>query len=643
MATIHIVDSVHEHHNHELHHKASRQEQSLHGNSSSSGQNTPHENNTSIPRSNSLVVSPTAANEITARDDDKYSLTTPSSVSSSSSSSTSSITPPTPIMEDHTPILGHAAYKMLHIQQAYMLLHKAIYSTTPWLPKSNIPRIFWFSRFRHQINTLFSDVDSRGGFLIIVVIALVILLSVLSFCISTLPEIRLRKVQGSRGVEEDAFDTIEVFCVTIFTVEYLIRLITCTAVPTPEEDIDFTAYNEWKIKNTDANGKILDSAPIPPVLPIVYTQKTTAAHTRGFIIAAILERGIVQILSFIFNPLNIIDVAAVAPFYYSLQYESVTDGSITILRVLRLSRVLRLLRLSHRNHGYRLLMRTLINSADALFMLFYLITLGVILFGSILFYCESGEWDDQTQTWLRPDYIGTGTEESPFRSILVSFWWAVVTMATVGYGDLYPTTGWGRALGSVVIVFGLITIALPITIIGSNFSDEYSRYRLEIQFGGDGFSKTMEQLEEIQMRERNRVYNSIQNNYDAPIDNNYAFNIPAKVEAVVPPKNISSPIISSFFLQDPAAGIHKNSPTKTITVLPGTVNDSTNVKGSGRASPTGLIATEIITNTTNTSSAIDSLRTELTNELTILRKENEGLRNQLETIVTLLTNKQKQE
>ena len=75
----------------------------------------------------------------------------------------------------------------------------------------------------------------------------------------------------------------------------------------------------------------------------------------------------------------------------------------------------------------------------------------------------------------RPDVVGLHLEITPFNTIPRSFWWVLTTTTTVGYGDLYPTTVWGKILGMVTQVVGILVLALPITVIGANFASEFAR------------------------------------------------------------------------------------------------------------------------------------------------------------------------
>ena len=94
------------------------------------------------------------------------------------------------------------------------------------------------------------------------------------------------------------------------------------------------------------------------------------------------------------------------------------------------------------------------------------LSMGVILFSSLLFMVESGTYDQEKQLY----YING--EPSDFQSLPLTFYWCVTTMTTVGYGDFYPITDLGRFIACVTMVSGLIIMSLPMTVIGSNFADE---------------------------------------------------------------------------------------------------------------------------------------------------------------------------
>ncbi|XP_025892226.1 potassium voltage-gated channel subfamily A member 7-like, partial [Nothoprocta perdicaria] len=108
--------------------------------------------------------------------------------------------------------------------------------------------------------------------------------------------------------------------------------------------------------------------------------------------------------------------------------------------------------------------RTLRASLRELGLLGLFLLVGVVLFSSAVYFAEA---------------------EAPgaaFGSIPESFWWAVVTMTTVGYGDMAPVTVAGRLVGSLCALAGVLTIALPVPVIASNFSHFYRR---ELRGGGD--------------------------------------------------------------------------------------------------------------------------------------------------------------
>lgn len=226
-------------------------------------------------------------------------------------------------------------------------------------------------------------------------------------------------------------------------------------------------------------------------------------------------------VSFFRKGMNQIDAVAIIPFYIDLIARGVTIPGLSMLRVLRLARVFRLLRVS--KNAVALLGETMSRSAQPLYILCFLLSMALITFSAVLYFAERGSFDltqnvwmrkvgyecdfpctDDTRKWtqgyvacggdsgvggtvgtgyfdkIRPDAESVATtcaavhEQSPFQSILHAIWWAVATMGTVGYGDLVPRTVLGCVLAAVAQMLGILVLALPITVIGSNFSAIYS-------------------------------------------------------------------------------------------------------------------------------------------------------------------------
>lgn len=164
---------------------------------------------------------------------------------------------------------------------------------------------------------------------------------------------------------------------------------------------------------------------------------------------------------FVRSFLNVIDLLAILPFYVelALKNSSSQNFSLAFLRILRLVRVFRIFKLSRHSSGLQILGLTLRKSLRELGLLIFFLAIGVVIFSSMVYYAENG------------------VEESYFRSIPDAFWWALVTMTTVGYGDMYPKTLWGKLVGSCCALCGVLAIALPVPVIVSNFDTIYKKYR----------------------------------------------------------------------------------------------------------------------------------------------------------------------
>jgi len=190
------------------------------------------------------------------------------------------------------------------------------------------------------------------------------------------------------------------------------------------------------------------------------------------------DNGFVRTWNYLTTNMNLIDAIAIAPFYLEALF-GVGAGGLAFLRILRLARVFRLFKFGHLNEGVTLLGNVIRQSYPSLKLLAFFAMIGTVLYGSIIYLCEQGTWhgpeDGEEGKWKRPNPLGTGTELTPFLSIPRSMWWVMVTATTVGYGDMVPTTPFGKVVASLTMVSGVMVLALPITIISSNFTNEYEK------------------------------------------------------------------------------------------------------------------------------------------------------------------------
>ncbi|XP_028652333.1 potassium voltage-gated channel subfamily A member 2 [Erpetoichthys calabaricus] len=273
--------------------------------------------------------------------------------------------------------------------------------------------------FQRQVWLLFEYPESSGPARIIAIVSvMVILISIVSFCLETLPVFRNDEDDVHTGPVNhqfsnstssyhsasftDPFFILETLCIIWFSFEFLVRFFACPS-------------------------------------------------KAGFFV----------------NLMNIIDIVAIIPYFITLGTELAEkpeDGqqgqqamSLAILRVIRLVRVFRIFKLSRHSKGLQILGQTLKASMRELGLLIFFLFIGVILFSSAVYFAEADE------------------EDSHFISIPDAFWWAVVSMTTVGYGDMVPTTIGGKIVGSLCAIAGVLTIALPVPVIVSNFNYFYHR------------------------------------------------------------------------------------------------------------------------------------------------------------------------
>ena len=179
--------------------------------------------------------------------------------------------------------------------------------------------------------------------------------------------------------------------------------------------------------------------------------------------------------------MNIVDLIAILPFYLELMSSNESgDSAFGVLRILRVARVFRVFKLGKYSAGLQLFAKVILESFSALLLLIFFLMIAVVLFGSLAYSAERGVWDHQLNGFARPDVTGLSTELTPFTSIPASFWWVLTTSTTVGYGDMYPTSIEGKMIGFVTMLMGILALALPVTIIGSNFAKIHAQHHRDI-------------------------------------------------------------------------------------------------------------------------------------------------------------------
>ncbi len=154
-------------------------------------------------------------------------------------------------------------------------------------------------------------------------------------------------------------------------------------------------------------------------------------------------------LRYVLSPMAIVDLLAVLPFYIAAG-----GADLRMLRILRVFRLLRLVKIARYSKALQVFGRVLVNTWGQLVFSLVLLAVLLLLASSLIYMAEQ---DAQPEA---------------FSSIPAAMWWAIATLTTVGYGDIYPVTPLGKFLGSVIAVFGIGMFALPAGVLGAAFLEE---------------------------------------------------------------------------------------------------------------------------------------------------------------------------
>ena len=162
-------------------------------------------------------------------------------------------------------------------------------------------------------------------------------------------------------------------------------------------------------------------------------------------------------MRFLVSPVGLIDLLAIVPFYLPL----LIPVDLRVVRILRLVRFLRLLKLTRYTRSVTAIAAVVRERRHELMVAVFLTSLLLMVASTLMYYLESK---------VQPD---------AFPNIIASLWWAVATLTTIGYGDVFPVTGLGRLLSGIIAVLGIGLVALPTAIISSGFVEALARNKAE--------------------------------------------------------------------------------------------------------------------------------------------------------------------
>ncbi|XP_065092321.1 potassium voltage-gated channel protein Shaw-like isoform X2 [Ochlerotatus camptorhynchus] len=272
--------------------------------------------------------------------------------------------------------------------------------------------VSWWQLMKPQIWSLFDEPYSSNAAKIVGVISVFfICVSILSFCLKTHPDMRVPVIRN----------------ITVKTAN---------------------GSTAWVLDKTQTNAHVA----------FFYIECVCNAWFTLEIMVRFISSP--QKCEFITSSVNIIDYIATLSFYVDLVLQKFASHleNADILEFFSIIRIMRLFKLTRHSSGLKILIQTFRASAKELTLLVFFLVLGIVIFASLVYYAERIQ----------------ANPHNDFNSIPLGLWWALVTMTTVGYGDMAPKTYIGMFVGALCALAGVLTIALPVPVIVSNFAMYYS-------------------------------------------------------------------------------------------------------------------------------------------------------------------------
>ena len=175
------------------------------------------------------------------------------------------------------------------------------------------------------------------------------------------------------------------------------------------------------------------------------------------------------------SPMNIIDILALLPLYVQITLDKTEEGHslknhravIETIFILRIIRIFRIFHLVKHYKALKILVHAIKASIHELLMLSIFLFIAMLVFSTLIFYAERADIESM--------------EPGDFDAIPKGFYWSIITMTTVGYGDLYPHTALGCVIGAMCALSGVLLVALTIPVISNNFALFYMHARTREQ------------------------------------------------------------------------------------------------------------------------------------------------------------------
>lgn len=159
-------------------------------------------------------------------------------------------------------------------------------------------------------------------------------------------------------------------------------------------------------------------------------------------------------LRYALTPIAIIDLCAILPAFFAFG-----GASSLVLRFFRVFRMIRLAKLGRTSRAWLMIREAFYERRYEFGLVLGLVAVAVLISGSLMYWAEAD---------AQPDKFG---------SIPRALWWAIVTLTTVGYGDVYPVTIFGRILAAFISITGVMLIALPTGLFAASFTEGIERHR----------------------------------------------------------------------------------------------------------------------------------------------------------------------